>query len=288
MKFGIVTSEGELARNTDDLLLQTELGKVKLKSEFVVWDDPTIDWSLFESLIVRSIWDYTEKYDAFSSWLKYIDGTCTIINDLELLRWNSDKRYLLELQLKGIPVIPTRIVPGWSVAEFNATLQNDDWKKVVLKSSVSADGINLFIVDRGIPGNAEDALAQMKNVGSLLIQEFDEAIVNRGEYSVIYIDGEYTHTIHKTAAIGEFRIQSRYGGKEALVPNRQELLELSQKVIGLLTKHPMYARTDIIVSEEFGPRVIEVELIEPDLFLRFNENALHKLAIAIKRSLDNP
>jgi glutathione synthase/RimK-type ligase-like ATP-grasp enzyme len=229
-------------------------------------------------VLIRTIWDYFKHHAAFLDWLDQLDrlGIPTI-NDSALLRWNSDKRYLLELAQHGVAVIPTRLAGAAALPGVLAALAG---QPVVIKPSVSGSAWHTL---RGTAGDAAfaDAVAQLPRGHDYLVQPFVPEVVSDGEWSLLYFAGEFSHAVIKRPAAGDYRVQGEYGGSaEPAQPDAATLAAADRALAAVAAiGHGDYAyvRVDGVVS---GGRflVMELELIEPFLHLAAHPAAAERLA----------
>jgi glutathione synthase/RimK-type ligase-like ATP-grasp enzyme len=181
-----------------------------------------------------------------------------LLNPPALLRWNSDKRYLDELYGKGVPVVPTRFTARAdeaALAEARGAFGTDE---LVVKPRISASASNTTRVGPNDPA---------PNLIDAMIQPFMRSVQDRGELSVFFFAGERAHAARKVAAAGDFRVQREYGGAFTLVEPEEAQLAVAKAALSALPAPPFYARVDMVEDEEGHPRIMEVELIEPDLYL---------------------
>ncbi len=253
--------------------------------EIVVWDDPHVDWAAADLVVVRSIWDYFRKRAAFEAWLEMLDMVgAAVVNETEVIRHNLDKRYLGELESAGVPIVPTFYATEVSGALQAATELG--WHEVVMKPTVNAAGRNTHRVATHASDQFEAALTETLADGEAMVQRFVPNILDEGEWSLIFFDGEFSHSVRKTAKAGEFRIQDDWGGtvhfdaaSPSLIEAGNVVLRAAQQV--LQRDSPLtYARVDGVVhDDEF--LLMELELIEPELFLRAHSDAPDRCAAAL-------
>jgi glutathione synthase/RimK-type ligase-like ATP-grasp enzyme len=271
---------------TEDACLAEALERRGARVERVDWADPTVDWRSFDVALIRQVWDYFERYDEFRRWLDRVAGCTHVINPVDIIRWNAHKRYLVELADAGVPTVPTRLVerrddpPGLA-----QVLAGSGFGEAVIKPAVSGAGRETYRVR---PADVETVTATWQRLvqsEDMLVQPFMPAIVEAGEVSVMVIDGEATHAVRKIAAPGEFRVQDDHGGTvQAHTPNAAES-QLAERVIAAVPGEVAYARVDL-VDAPGGPSVMELELIEPELFFRQCPAAADRLADRLSRTLN--
>lgn len=242
-----------------------------------IWDE--VDWTQFKNILIRSPWDYSSKSDLFKKKITQAQKAgVNIIHSPEILYWNMDKSYLNELAKK------TNVVRTICVDKFNS----DDTEKyfqelgetLVFKPKIGAGGRDTFKIHRN---DNKDCLKVLDDT-SALVQPYIPAIVDEGEYSFIYFDGEFSHSVVKTAKEGEFRVQDNHGGiVEKYLPNDDELVIIQQMVDSIPFK-TTYARVDV-VRYEGSFYLMEMEIIEPELFFRFSDGGMKRFAKALYSKL---
>ncbi|MBL4689178.1 MAG: hypothetical protein JKY37_31590 [Nannocystaceae bacterium] len=270
---------------TEDRLLAQALEVEGLSSERVDWARDTVDWSSYRAAVVRTTWDYFEKPDAFRAWVARASAATRLFNPPATILWNVDKRYLLELAAQGIAVAPMEILERGSRATIGEVMQNRGWHDVVLKPTVSGGGRHTYRVQRNTLGDHEVIAAKLLAEESMLLQPFLRDIVARGEVTVVVIDGEPTHALLKRARDGEFRVQDDHGGTLHEHQASEEELDLARRAIAVCSPTPLYGRVDMVRDEAGRPLVMELELIEPELWFRRHPPAATALARALAAAL---
>ncbi len=262
-----------------DNLLDEPLLQLGWKTHTVSWRDKAIDWDQFDAVIIRSPWDYQQDAEAFLDVLRSIEqSTAHLENSLELVEWNINKKYLMELETAGIEIVPTMWKRGWQQAEVACYFEYYNCDEIVIKPVISANADNTYWLKRD---NFEDFFSQMELSFSdidFMVQPFMDAIVIEGEFSLFYFAGEYSHCILKTPASEDFRVQEEHGSSIIAVEADAELLHYAKKVQQELSPKPLYSRVDLVRSKT-GFAVMEVELIEPSLY--FNKDPASPLRFAL-------
>ena len=257
-------------------------------AEPAVWDDPTVDWSAYDLVVVRSTWDYIDRRDDFLRWAASVRH---LANDVDILRWNTDKRYLRELARTGVPVVPTQwLAPGEKV-----NLPSDG--VYVIKPAVSAGSRDTGRFHLSDPAQRE--LAVMHVDGLLgrsltaMVQPYLSAIDTMGETALLFMAGQFSHAIRKepllagpdTAVDGLFRAETitpRQASRAELDTAEAVLAAVPTKAASDL----LYARIDLIPDVDGTPVLLELELAEPSLFLGYADRAASRFAAAIGTHLD--
>ena len=242
-----------------------------IEAEFVIWDDDCIDWSRYDAVLVRSIWNYHKKPQIFLDWLSSLESqSIPVANQPDILRWNMDKHYLCDLSANGIPTLATVWVENDNQASLLDILEANDWQEAVVKPTVSNSAINTWRTDITAAKSDQtrfEALMQHKKV---MVQQFAPQIAT-GEYSFLFFGGTFSHAVLKQPAANSFFVQEEYGGTTTLldaiddhyVEQAEAILLAAASIVG---HTPTYARVDVI--DDGGTLVLmELELIEPELFL---------------------
>jgi glutathione synthase/RimK-type ligase-like ATP-grasp enzyme len=240
-----------------------------VQAEWVAWDDPSADWSRFDHIWIRSTWNYTEDHTGFLDWVDAVAAHAALWNPADVVSWNSHKSYLLDLEARGVDVVPTVLVRSDESLALDRVLDERSWTDAVVKPAVSVGAIGASRVrrDEAVGWTPDGAL------GDLLVQPM-MAGVARGETSMIAVEGEVTHAVRKVPAAGDFRVHVEYGGEEhAHEPSPAEL-DLATRALDAVGERLLYARVDCVDSAE-GPRLMELELIEPSLFLPLAPTRVH-------------
>ncbi len=268
----------------DDDLAIPPLESLGWKVETVSWKDISADWRKYEAVIVRSSWDYQNHFDSFLAVLAEIDSCTRLINPLPMMRWNAEKGYLRELESAGISVVRTL----WDNHSLDSALIDEyllelGTEEIVVKPTVSAGAIDTFRLTRDAAFHAE---ANSRFTGrAYMVQPFMQGVVNEGEYSLFFFGGQFSHAILKSPKAGDFRVQEEHGGDMCSVSPNSELRELSLSVLSRLSSVPLYARVDFVRASDGGFQLMELELIEPSLYLRMDPSSPEKFARAIDRFL---
>jgi hypothetical protein len=227
-----------------------------------IWNEPR-DWSALDAVVIRSCWDYHLRLGEFRAWVDALP--VPLFNAPSLVQWNSNKRYLQELDAQGFPVVPSRYIPAIDDALFDAL----DSERLVVKPAVSASAFQTRVVQRGD--------------SELIVQPFLDAI-NDGEWSIVLIDGAVSHEVLKRPAAGDFRVQQELGGSATVAEAPADVRALAERLVASLPEQPLYARVDVVVTPA-GPLLMELELIEPELFFDLVPESSDRFCDALERRL---
>ncbi|RED15331.1 ATP-grasp domain-containing protein [Parasphingopyxis lamellibrachiae] len=224
----------------------------------LAWDDANVDWSAFDAALIGSTWDYQDNLKTFMARLENIEAHTALFNSCATVRWNSRKTYLRELESKGVQTVPTLWLDTpreKDVQQAFDRLDNDD---LVFKRQIGANAEGQCRLHRGdpVPPMPEPMMAQ----------PFLPSIQSEGEMSLIIIDGAFSHALIKSAAAGEYRIQSSYGGSERGHDADQKDRAAAAAIVEALDETPLYARVDMARGDDGHMLLMELELIEPFLY----------------------
>ncbi len=247
----------------------------------LAWDDPAFDWTQTRLAVIRSTWNYYDKLEEFKLWLDRTKTQTRIMNTPEIIQWNLNKRYLNDLADKGINTIKTLFLAPDTAETLTDLFSHLETGDIVIKPAVSAGGKDTYRISRRTQADFEPRFKELLSTKALMVQPFQNTILKQGEVSLTFIDGQHTHAIQKTVKKGEFRVQDSLGGKVIpYTPTTAEII-FANKAIARCPAAPLYARVDIINDNDNELALMELELIEPELFFRFAPESADRLANAI-------
>jgi glutathione synthase/RimK-type ligase-like ATP-grasp enzyme len=270
-----------------DRLFLDELHRRGYTAAPLVWDDPAVPWEEWDAVLIRSCWDYHLKVDRFLAWIdRLAAGGRAVINHPELLRWNVHKRYLLEVERVGGRIPPTAVIPRGATRDLQSHLAQHGWRDVVIKPAISASGYKTRRV-RATPGpDDEAAFRELVAEGDVLAQAYVPEVAEHGEWSFVFFDGRYSHAALKRAAAGEFRVHIEWGGTVETGNPPPALIVQAQGLIEALALDATYARVDG-TDADGDLMLMELEVIEPELFFDRHPEATARLADAVERVLQS-
>jgi glutathione synthase/RimK-type ligase-like ATP-grasp enzyme len=221
------------------------------------------DLSSYDLVLPLVVWGYHLQY---ADWLRFLDRVQTterlaIVNPPELLRWNSDKVYLKELAAKGVPTVETIEVEQLREADLEQAAEVFGTAELVVKPPVSASATGTHRIRVG------DEIPASERGQRMMIQPFLPSIATEGEYAVILFDGAYSHTVVKRPKSGDFRVQPHLGGMTEPCDPPEGSIDLAQQALAAAPANSVYARVDIVRGNDGELQIMELELIEPALFL---------------------
>ena len=254
----------------DNLIVQP-LSKLGWECEFIPWDSISINWDDFDAVIIRSTWDYQQKEKLFFKTLQSIEAsTATLYNSLDTVKWNINKRYLLELEKENISIIPTRLYDSFDFDIVNQLFSFFNENKLIIKPCVSANADDTFILEQNKMGSLKPVLENTFSQKDFLVQPFIKNIRIEGEYSLIYFGNRLSHVLLKTPKNGDFRVQEEHGGiLKAINKPESSLIDFGNKVMGTIPYQCLFSRVDVVRGSN-NYLLMEVELIEPSLYFNMD------------------
>lgn len=282
-RIALATSETFASLTDDDRRLIEPLKRFGVSAEPAVWTDPTVLREGFEAVIIRSCWDYHLRLPEFLGWISTLENSGTRIwNPPDMVRWNADKTYLRDLESQGIPIVPT----FWpeSRVKLRDKLREVGWNQAVVKPRVSATAHRTRLVSIDSADTEQSLLDQLLEGPGAMVQQFMDAVQTRGEWSLIFFDGQFSHAVIKTPKAGDFRVQHDFGGSETSAEPPAFVVDAAARVIDAVHGVPLYARVDGVESDGRF-LLMELELIEPALFLALSSGAPERFARVIADQL---
>ena len=283
MRIALATAADQVHTDQDDAPLLAALEAAGHEASLVAWDDPDADWGRWDAVLIRSTWDYHTRRDAFVAWACEVGGRTRLFNDAEVVRWNTHKSYLIELEERGAPIVPTAWLARGDRVDLAALAAARGWDEVVLKPAVGAggDGIERLLASRG-----QTALDALSDTGDVLVQPFLPTVATAGELSVILFGGRVSHAVRKRPAAGAYLVQVEHGGVYEPVPEvPAEAAELARWVVEATGQQLLYARVDLLVDAAGTWQVNELEVTEPNLFMDLVEGSAERLVRALEHAV---
>jgi glutathione synthase/RimK-type ligase-like ATP-grasp enzyme len=245
------------------------------------WRQTRVPWATFDAVVIRSTWDYWNDVPAFLDTLARVDRETRLANPLELVRWNLEKTYLRKLESNGVGIVPTMWPEAVEPDSFAAYAEQLGSEELVIKPVVGANGEDAFRVSPSDPARRREKISAVFRGRRALVQPFLPRVLTEGEFSLFYFNGTFSHAILKTPAASEFRSQEERGAVIRPVEPERRLLECGSRALAALDVVPLYARADFIRSGEDDFLVVELELIEPSMYLRTDPEAPARFARAV-------
>lgn len=276
----LVTCEAHPGLHEDDRPLLELLAARGLSAAPRIWSDPRARWGQVGLAVVRSTWDYHRHPAAFRRWVRRAGTRTRLRNTPRTLLWNTDKSYLLELASRGLPVVPTWLVPRGTRGGLRARLRSSGWARYVVKPAVSADAYRTARFGPGEERAAARHLAGIVADRPALLQPYYPSVEEVGERSLVFLGGRFSHAVRKPTVLAP-------GGRRrptVAVAATSAQRSVARRVLGAAPDPPLYARIDLVEDPEGGWRLMEAELTEPTLYLRWERGAAARFAAAIART----
>ena len=266
---------------TEDRLLTQELEQLGLKVTRTFWDNDSFDWSATRFALFRATWDYFHRFNEFHYWLKKTAQQIQFINPYSVIKWNLDKHYLQILQQEGINTPPTVFIKKGMLVTLRELLTQKKWKKAILKPAIAGGAWHTYFLDESNVDQYQDIFQQLISNESMLLQEFQEHIITKGELSFMVFGGKYSHAILKRAKQGDFRVQDDFGGTVHSYSASTEEKKFAEQAVAQCKQLPVYARVDVMWDNNNQLCLSELEMIEPELWFRSDDCAAKAMADAI-------
>jgi glutathione synthase/RimK-type ligase-like ATP-grasp enzyme len=276
--------------NVRNILYEDKLLKEALKSKGLNviradWATKDFDWSSAKAAMFRTTWDYFDKHNVFIEWLHQTNSLLRFINPIALVIWNLDKHYLQDLSKKGVNIPTTIFIEQGDKTTLDDLMAKSGWTDAILKPAVSGGARHTYRLNENNLIDYENLFQKIIAKEAVLLQPFQKSILERGEVALMFINGIFSHAILKVAKEGDFRVQDDFGGTvHHYIPTSEEL-KLGLTALNACKQLPLYARVDLIIDNQGSPAVIELELIEPEMWFRFNPKSASRLADALSQYL---
>jgi glutathione synthase/RimK-type ligase-like ATP-grasp enzyme len=282
-RLALITYSGLPHGAESERLMLPYLAAAGVETEIIDWRS-SYNFSKFDLIVLRSCWDYHLRAAEFIGWLQRVAHATPVLNAVDTVLWNHNKFYLREVAALGIEIVPTIFVSHAKElsAEVATTIRSWKNKNIVVKPAISASAHNTRLMDGAQWSADQEVIRIMK--GPFLVQPFIPEIQDEGEISFVYIDGRFSHAALKRPAAGDFRVQKEHGGSAELFHPNANLLAQADQIAAIVpqVRNSLYCRIDAVARD--GKLVLmELELIEPELFLGLAEGAAERFAEAIAR-----
>lgn len=247
----------------DDLILaQNDLYEI----EEIPWNKPNVDWALFDAAVIRTTWDYCKNLESFLSCIAKIETSTRLFNPSSIVHWNSNKHYLQDLAVKGVKTVPSFFMDQGNFKEKLSDFKGDNF---VLKPVVGASASDIQRLTKEKVLDFYTEIKDQNEASRWFVQPFVEEVLE-GERSLIFFNGTFSHAVRKVPKGGDFRVQEEHGARIFSYEASEEELLFAQEVVDFLEEPLLYARVDFLKTAK-GCQLMELELIEPSLYLRYSE-----------------
>ncbi|MBP7149108.1 MAG: hypothetical protein KBD01_16385 [Acidobacteria bacterium] len=261
--------------------LARSLAAAGIDARVLAWDDARADWGEARLAVLRSCWNYPLAPDAFLAWAEATSRRTILCNTIEVVRWNLHKRYLLELERAGVPVVPTELVSRGASTSLHDIIARRGWQEFVIKPAISAASFRTRRYSAATLADGDAHLRALVSLGDALVQQYLRSIEHHGERALVWIDGALTHSVRKSP-----RFEGDNECVSEAVPFSAAEAELARRAVAAPGLPLAYARVDTAPDERGRPLVMELELMEPSLFLAQNPAALERFVRAIAARLE--
>jgi len=269
-----------------DFVMDYELGIGPLTDlgwqvDTVPWREPGTDWDQYDAVYLCTPWDYPDHFDEFVAVLDRIDASSALlVNERSLVNWNMRKTYLRDLEAKGADIVPSVWCAGFDAAAVPGWFEAHATDTVIVKPEVGANAKDTFVLRDPIDADTEALLATVFTNRPFFVQPFVANIQTEGEYSLFYLGGNFSHAILKTPQAGDYRSQEEYGSEVRSVEPEAGLRAAGDRIIEQVSPQPAYVRVDLVRGADGRFLLMELELIEPSLYLRTDAGAPARFAAA--------
>ena len=285
-RVALVTSAALPSLYGDEQALPSAFAAAGVDAAPVGWSDPEVAWSRYDAVVIRSTWDYFQRIGEFVAWLDRLERErVRVYNPVPLVRWNFDKRYLAELARRGVRIVPTRFFDAGARVDLAALMREAGWTEAIVKPAVSGGAWRTHRFGVAEAAAVQRELDEILRGSGALVQPFLDEIPRVGEHSLFFFGGRFSHAVVKTPASGDFRVQAQFGGTHRAIEPPAEMLEAARAVLGLLPAPALYARIDG-VERDGRFELMEVEVIEPYLFLPGSPGAIERYVDAVRRIVE--
>nr|MBC7612069.1 hypothetical protein [Pseudopedobacter sp.] len=270
----------------EDHILLNFLKNKGLKITEEKWSSSKIDWSVYEYAIIKTTWDYIDKFEEWTSWLNKIEQlNIKLLNPVAVVKWNSDKHYLHDIEKAGLMITPTQYCEKYSKPQLTNFFEIFRKNELVIKPTISGGSKNTFRFRVENVVEIQEQIHELLEQEAYMVQPYLEEITTEGEWSFLFFNGVYSHSLIKKAKPGDFRVQHYLGGTIHPQNPTEKQIVIAHQYVDQFAKGCLYARVDgVMVNGKFN--LMELELIDPFLFLFTNPHAYENYFQALKLLLN--
>lgn len=270
----------------DDALLQTALAQHGFTAVRVDWADPTVDWTQFAGAVFRTTWDYFDRPTEFTAWFQRAQRQTQLCNPPAIITWNMDKHYLADLAAWGIPTVPSRFIERGHPLPLPALLAASGWAEAIIKPCVSGAARHTYRINAQNVATVAAMVQPLLTTEAFILQPFQAEILQTGEDTLMVLNGQYSHAVRKKPKPGDFRVQDDYGGTVEVYTPTSAQIALAERAMAACAPRPAYGRVDMVRDAQGQWVIMELELIEPELWLRYHPPAATAMAAALVALLE--
>jgi len=293
MRIALATCANLPDWEVDDRPLHQALTQRGIEHDLVAWTDANADWSRYDGCLIRTTWDYMDRRAAFIEWAERIAAQTMLLNPPAVVRWNTHKGYLRDLEQAGVPVIDTVWLDADSTDALAELIAERDWPSIFIKPAIGATARETMRLTRAADDieRAQQHIDRLRAAGEdLLLQPYLANVESEGEYSAIWFDGAFSHAVRKIPVEGDYRVQDDFGATDEpwnisstdMALTQAAVTAAENQLTDALDGQPLlYARVDLLRDEVGQLRITELELVEPSLFFRHSAAAAGQLVDAL-------
>ena len=245
------------------------------------WRTDDVDWDRYDAVYIGTPWDYPDDPDYFVRMLEVIDrSSAVLVNDLALVQWTMPKTYLRDLEEKGAPIVRSIWSDDLGIDQLHDSFDSFGADRLIVKPVISTNATDTYLLERDTIRVLGTKLQQVFANRPHVVQPFIENIQSEGEFSLFYFNQQFSHAIQKIPKRGDFRVQEEFGAAITAVEPDTELRKTADQVVQSIEPFPVYARADFVRGPDGRFLLMELELIEPSLYLRMDPEAPWRFAEA--------
>ena len=282
MRCAFLTMDNTEGWSIDAGLCIPHLEQLGWQVDWIPWRRPQVNWDSYDLVYAAAPWDYPENASEFLQVIERVAGSsAALVNPVELVRWNVSKTYLRDLQSLGIAIVPSQWYERFAQEDLPDWFEHFASEKIIVKPVISANAANTFLLEAPVDASTIGRLEAVFTNRAFMVQPFIENIRSEGEFSLFYIDGALSHAIQKTPKPGDFRVQEEHGASIVRADPGASLQAAGTAAMRLVRPAPVYARADFVRASGGQFLMMELELIEPSMYLRMDEGAARRFANAL-------
>lgn len=249
--------------------------------DMMPWRTVSVDWEQYDAVYICTPWDYLDDLDLFLNLLDDVNSSSAVlVNDMALVRWTISKTYLRDLELRGAAIVPSIWYDEFDPDKHSGLFDAHETDRIIVKPVVSNNAHNTFLLEMPVLANLVGELEKAFATRPFIVQPFMENVQSEGEFSLFFFSNEFSHAILKMPKQEDFRAQEEYGARIISAEPESELLETAAQILHLVDPMPVYARCDFIRGPDGRFLLMELEVIEPSLYLRMDSESPMRFAQA--------
>ena len=273
----------------DDRPFHAALTELGVEHAQVPWTDPTVDWSAFDAVLIRTTWDYASQRDDFVAWARRVAQQTRLFNPPHVIEWNTDKHYLQDLERSGVSIAPTEWMEAGDRVQVRDILERRGWDRGFIKpifGQTARETLRFDATEEGM-AQAQAHCDRLLPHEGLMMQPYLHAVETLGEHSAILFEGRTSHVVQKIPVPGDYRVMDDYGASDRPSSLDRSGLALCERAVAAVPHDGtlLYARVDLLKDNSGNWVLTELELVEPSLFFRHSEPSARTFARAVANRL---